>query len=358
MNENICQLRIDFNTFVITGPSTSSVPESIHQMGEIPLVAINGDQESNWRSNCLLDSFSISGKSSANNPPTICGTNSGYHMYVDSSEQCNQMTFQFSAMPGPAPALGSPDTRGLATLANRDWDMTIYQIECGATWQAPMGCTQYQWGPLTGVVTSYNHQGGWHLANQNQKICIRRERGYCYACFAQDANVINFQIAGRADVVNHYTFPGGACGWVCEGANGIGADTNKCGAYDCAIIPGAFTVAAQTTGIIGTTNAANIRTLLTATYQTPTGPQISGNGSFGAGVTIDLTIGFTPAGTTTKFTICTKHDPFFFAFKSDGFEGTGEEAEFSNASENVALTSTTTVANTGVKINYELISCA
>jgi len=104
-------------------------------------------------------------------------------VYVDADvENCNYLTFTFSPSAGPASAAASTgmDTRGISTLSKRSWDMTIYQYECGYTNAAPPGCTEYYWGVTAGKVKSYNFgTTNTHLANQNQKICIRREKAYC-----------------------------------------------------------------------------------------------------------------------------------------------------------------------------------
>lgn len=42
---------------------------------------------------------------------------------------------------------------------------------------------------------SYNFAGGSHLANQNQNICIRRERNICRICWTTQ-NDIDFQLSG------------------------------------------------------------------------------------------------------------------------------------------------------------------
>ncbi|TRY81171.1 hypothetical protein TCAL_13742 [Tigriopus californicus] len=44
-------------------------------------------------SQCLTDSFSVL-SSTGQSPPTICGQNSGEHMYVDSTASCNDLVFQ------------------------------------------------------------------------------------------------------------------------------------------------------------------------------------------------------------------------------------------------------------------------
>ena len=35
-----------------------------------------------------------------------------------------------------------------------------------------------------GVIKTFNFDGGVHLADQNQNICMRRERGTCKVCYS------------------------------------------------------------------------------------------------------------------------------------------------------------------------------
>ena len=68
INSNICQLRLDFNTFVINGPSSATVSVGI----------INTANPYSLRSNCLTDKFSVTSPGNPT-PPIICGMNSGEH---------------------------------------------------------------------------------------------------------------------------------------------------------------------------------------------------------------------------------------------------------------------------------------
>lgn len=74
-NANFLQLRLDFNTFVITGPNTYTILSVYTGNGGAVTTAAGlllspGTQ-------CLTDSFSVTGYGSS--PPVICGTNTGYH---------------------------------------------------------------------------------------------------------------------------------------------------------------------------------------------------------------------------------------------------------------------------------------
>ena len=73
------QLRLDFNTFAITGPSTTTDTNSQTKI-------INGSPNSLagtpalLASQCLTDTFSVT--NSGSSAPMICGTNSGEHSNV------------------------------------------------------------------------------------------------------------------------------------------------------------------------------------------------------------------------------------------------------------------------------------
>ena len=49
-------------------------------------------------------------------------------------------------------------------------------------------------GDDTGIIKSYNYDGGVHLANQQQKICFRREDGKTKLCFSTAA-AFDFQLS-------------------------------------------------------------------------------------------------------------------------------------------------------------------
>ena len=66
----------------------------------------------------------------------------------------------------------------------RGWKILVTQFACDHPNLAPPGCTQYFYGQDTGVVKTFNYDGGLHLAKQNQKICVRRERGVCGLCWS------------------------------------------------------------------------------------------------------------------------------------------------------------------------------
>ena len=50
----------------------------------------------NHLGNCQTDTFTITTPGSKS-PPVICGTNTGYHMYVPASDECNEMVANFGS---------------------------------------------------------------------------------------------------------------------------------------------------------------------------------------------------------------------------------------------------------------------
>ena len=58
----------------------------------------------------------------------------------------------------------------------RQWNITIIQIPCDYENRAPPGCLQYHFGVnedgVGGVIQSFNFDGGYHLADQDQEWLV------------------------------------------------------------------------------------------------------------------------------------------------------------------------------------------
>jgi len=264
-SHDICQLRLDFNQFIITGPSTAT--ESVHKtiFGEVSTGATGVPVA--LASRCLTDTFSVTNPTGGT-PSPICGINSGEHMYIDSSDACNDLAFQLGQT-----AFGTG-------VSQRQWSIKVTQYACDYPNLAPDGCTQYFFGSSGQSVKTYNFDGGQHLANQDQNICIRRERGNCRICWTTELDT-DFQVSGTSGTTVVYA-----------------AGTKKCCSYgttglattgpDCLLIPGA---------------------LKTATTTILSGSQICGR---------NLGIGGIAA--TKAGTVCSLRTPFNIRFLSDSFE--------------------------------------
>jgi hypothetical protein len=165
-NTKVCQLRLDFLTFVISGPSTSTISISKAAGG---VVTHSTGTISNEYGQCLTDSFGVTSVGNRGTP-MICGTNTGYHMYVDASNDCNTLSFHIAD--------------GTSSV-NRQWEIRVTQYNCDSIMRAPEGCLQYFADVSgSGVLESFNHANKIHLANQDQLMCIRREEGMCKICYA------------------------------------------------------------------------------------------------------------------------------------------------------------------------------
>lgn len=157
---DVCQLRLDFETFVLNDPVTATT------ITVGPTTAAAGT--ANSLGACNTDQFSVTapgGKS----PPVICGTNTGEHMYLHASPQCNVLTANFGSS---------------STATTSAFTIKVTQVPCNSKTKAPQGCLQYFTGN-TGTITTYNYNsgGGVLLTNQDYSICVRAERTYCAICY-------------------------------------------------------------------------------------------------------------------------------------------------------------------------------
>jgi len=70
-------LRLDFNTFVITGPNTFTTTSVKGINGAALASAAATALLLSYATQCLTDQFSVTGYTAS--PPVICGTNTGFH---------------------------------------------------------------------------------------------------------------------------------------------------------------------------------------------------------------------------------------------------------------------------------------
>merc|ERR1712029_787772 len=272
---SIVQLRLDFETFNIAGPSSAN---TITVLSTSNNVVTTAGTLSNLATVCLDDAFAVSNPG-GQSPPVICGNNNDMHMYVDASADCNAMTFTLS------------ETSSI--ISGRSWTVRVTQYDAGFENLAPAGCTQYFWNKEDSVGTlysyNYNSGNGIHLADQKQVICIRREENKNTICYS----------AANDDIV-------------ISGVSGAMATAAHCGGYDAAG-PGTLSYADA---------------LLIPMAKLPAGAFLQ-NGNFcGQGMAF---IGKTAAGVVVSNTICSQSVPFRITFVSDTFEATGTGKEYDTA---------------------------
>jgi len=383
VSEDICSLRLDFTTFVITGPSTYSLVQLRRKLGQpirnIPDVLNNAAalEGSTLTTNCLTDTFYQTSASPSTNPPSVCGTLTGEHMYVEAdTDRCNMLMFNFGDATSATTQISN--TRGVTATASRSWDITISHIECTSPVLPPAGCTKYWWGSGRATVKSYNYlttAGSTHLAMQHDRNCIRRERGNCVGCFF--AAAADVKISWNANFA--FTVPSGCCGYqTIEAVNapataaevlksGQGDQANGQFGWECIIIPGAFLPVGSDVGaVIGAQTVAILQQSMSESPTTlvgpqPSGPQICGGGgglSGGRAILDEMAIAdgagagtIVATGLAVVQSICTRQVPFTLEFMSDDIEGMGGgpgDSEFSSA---------TQAFNQGFKIDHTQIAC-
>lgn len=176
MQEDICQIRLDFHQFSLDGPESTRGSDAAN-------IAMTVCQKSQFR---------ISGDGAAG--PVICGENTGYHMIVEAEDNCNEIRVTFTE-----------------SSVKRALEVQVSQIACTDQNKAPEGCTQWYTG-VSDTIYSYNYLGGSHLASQEYIICIRREEGYCSNTYYADSE--SFKVSGTtaasskngADCTTDYIF--------------------------------------------------------------------------------------------------------------------------------------------------------
>ena len=126
---------------------------------------------------------------SSNAPPTICGYNTGHHIYLDSSRSSLSssptMTMSFTGLSTLKAAHVNYFYSG--TTVSRYWQIRVDQIPCGTTYTPPQGCVEY-YMESTGNIKSFNfglNDDDYHsLGEQTYSICIRRNKGKCRIAYS------------------------------------------------------------------------------------------------------------------------------------------------------------------------------
>jgi len=265
MSSDIAQIRLDFDKFVLNGPSTATASTFKALAG----VQNAGGAEATQATNCMTDQFAVTAPGS-HGSPVICGTNTGEHMYVDASDNCNKIVFN----------IGS---------STAEWSIKVMQYSMDFSNKAPSGCLQYFFGAATGTVQSFNRAGAdRHLADQNQLICVRREANMCRICWAADGGT-DFAVSGMSPTT---------------AATGKFGKSNVCGAY----------------GMDGMGTDYDFVRIPSATKEASVGSGVSlGHSNFCGHALVSATGG-------TAATICSKALPFHIRFVSDGYEAAAEAA--------------------------------
>jgi len=161
---DICKLRIDFESFTIA-TATAFTTNAADGLAQLYGLAAG---------KCDSDVLTISNPGGPS-PPKICGVNTGQHMYIDASDQCNNINIDIDT--------GSSTTR--------NWNIKVTQHTCESRMQPQKDCLQWHTGTSGTIfnfgwdtsVTTVSSTSHIHQQTQYYDICFRRERGYCSLCF-------------------------------------------------------------------------------------------------------------------------------------------------------------------------------
>ncbi|XP_023345465.1 uncharacterized protein LOC111714560 [Eurytemora carolleeae] len=168
INQNICQIRIDFEDFEIDGGSEAKRP-------------------------CNRDSVKItSGTGENNGIGDLCGSNTGQHVYLPVQDGMGGANIRITT--------SSRGAEGNLTEGYK-WKIKVTQIDClepeDQELMAPEGCAQYH-TETTGVIRSYNWspvQRIQYPLNLDYAICFKKPTTACEINLAQEQNIAAFSTA-------------------------------------------------------------------------------------------------------------------------------------------------------------------
>lgn len=165
-SDDICRLRLDYDLFTLTTPSTAT--------------AKDGQCTTDKMTIKTTDRTTVPGTGTTGtygNYPQLCGTNTGLHSYVDlSCTSTDEATISFI----------------LGDSTNNQYKVKVTQYSCNDPCiSSREGCFQYFTG-VTGTINSYNLANSKQLATLDYTNCIRQEAGYC--CI--EYTVISYAVTG------------------------------------------------------------------------------------------------------------------------------------------------------------------
>jgi len=114
------------------------------------------------------DSFAVTGQT-GKNPPSICGTNTGYHMYAEVGESSSDT---------------ATVTITYGDTSAKQYNILVRQIACDAEWRAPVDCVQWYTG-RSDTIQTYNWQSSQITRALDYRICIRDAEGYCSVTYSE-----------------------------------------------------------------------------------------------------------------------------------------------------------------------------
>merc|ERR1711899_470905 len=171
-------------------------------------------------------------------PPTICGYNTGQHMFVPASPQCNQINIDI-------------DTG--TTTTTRKWQIKVTQYECGNMMAPEQDCLQYLTA-TSGTIASFNWDTSSSTASQTQyhDICIRRARSYCSICYSPQIYSATAAISFGVSAGSVATPQTAAVGSYCTGLTTLGTSAPAMSGFGDYLDITGLQTATGTSGLVST----------------------------------------------------------------------------------------------------------
>merc|ERR1711860_236602 len=162
---SICQLRLDFLKLQISAKAATGA--------------------------CGTNTLTIDGPT-ARDPPVLCGTITGQHIYVENGRSKDDTTLTFAQ-------------QGAAST----WNIKVMQIECESVMRAPDGCLQYYTGNGGSFKSLIRGDNLRMLQQTFYNICFRREENMCEIDYSV-TTAGSFQLGAGVNAGKAITNPGGA----------------------------------------------------------------------------------------------------------------------------------------------------
>ncbi|XP_031617542.1 uncharacterized protein LOC116337263 [Contarinia nasturtii] len=156
LQEDVQQVRLDFLLFELKAPTDG---------------------------NCVDDQFYIAGQNLNNLIPTLCGINSGQHLYIEVSNSMDRRVF-LSIL--------------TSSVAARGFNIRIQQLKDSL---APNNCLQY-YTETDGWFQTFNYDDTSmyvtnrvpsYFNNLNYVICIKRQWNYCSTTYTNEAEDVEYE---------------------------------------------------------------------------------------------------------------------------------------------------------------------
>lgn len=195
--DDVCQIRLDFDNFAIAGPSDTV------ECGGVCSNTVDTNCQDTWTTTLTNTGAMV---------PVLCGVMSGEHLYLD----VGMLSTDTATI-----ALALAATSATLTTAKvmRSWSVRTSQIPCWAPYRAPDGCHRYFMQAAGQIISpnfsktpagsargAGNINSGLDLPSQNLRTCLRREKGMCctmfQVCTHYDGIDLTEAVAGGA---NDYT---------------------------------------------------------------------------------------------------------------------------------------------------------